>query len=85
MLDDEWCVSRTHQSFSYKQRGVYIKQLRRYWEYFPRQQILIIDSSRLFTEPHDVLEEVFVFLGLDPRVVVKDVAWISFLLRIIAN
>jgi len=73
MLKDEWYISRTHQSFSYKQRGIYIEQLRRYWEYFPKDQMLIIESARLFSEPHDTLEEVFDFLGINAQVVVEDV------------
>jgi hypothetical protein len=74
MLEDEWYVSRIHQSYSYKQRGVYIEQLQRFWEFFPRRQILVIDSSRLFAEPHAVLKEVFAFLGVDLDVVIRDVA-----------
>ena len=74
MLDDEGYVSRTHQSFSYKQRGIYIDQLERYWRLFAKEQILVVDSEKLFTEPHTVLETVFRFLDIDPQVTIGDVA-----------
>ncbi|MCI5177843.1 MAG: hypothetical protein D3911_00700 [Candidatus Electrothrix sp. AW3_4] len=73
MVDDISYTSKEHQSFSYKQRGVYIEQLRRYWKFFPEQQILILESSKLFTDPHAVLRQVFQFLGINQGFTVKDV------------
>ena len=51
---------------SYKARGRYAEQLRRYLERFPREQLLILQSELLFTEPEKVLDEVHRFLGVDP-------------------
>ncbi|MCI5194037.1 MAG: sulfotransferase [Candidatus Electrothrix sp. AU1_5] len=73
MVADMSYTSREHQSFSYKQRGVYIEQLRRYWKFFSEQQMLILESSRLFTNPHVVLQQVFQFLDINQNVTVKDV------------
>ncbi len=73
ILDDPTYVSRTHQSFSYKQRGIYLEQLQRYWNFFPQQQILVLESSKLFTDPHAVLHQVFQFLEINPNVTIPDV------------
>jgi hypothetical protein len=51
---------------SYKARGRYAEQLRRYLERFPRQQLLVLQSELLFTEPEQVLDRVHRFLGVDP-------------------
>lgn len=73
MVDNMSYTSRTHQSFSYKQRGIYIEQLRRYWSFFPEQQILVLQSSKLFTDPHAVLCQVFKFLEINPDAIIPDV------------
>ena len=80
--DNEWqkmirnpdYISRSHQSFSYKQRGRYIEQFQEYHNYFPKEQLHIVSSEDLFTRPHTVLESVFTFLGVDPLVKIGDVA-----------
>ena len=74
MLDNPLYVSKTHQSFSYKQRGVYIEQLQRYWNFFPKQQMLIVESSRLFSQPQLVLKQAFEFLEIDTSVEIPDLA-----------
>ena len=74
MQNDPFYVSRVHQSFSYKQRGIYVEQLQRYGEYFDKSQIHIIDTSRLFDSPHLVLQEAFSFLGVDPQVEIGDIS-----------
>ncbi len=74
MLNEPSYLSQTHQSFSYKQRGIYIEQLQRYWDFFSKQQMLILESSRLFTEPLAVLKQVFDFLEIDSSIVIQDVA-----------
>lgn len=51
---------------SYQARGRYAEQLRRYLEHFDREQLLVVQSERLFTEPEQVLGEVHRFLGVDP-------------------
>jgi hypothetical protein len=74
MLDDEFHCSRTHRSFSYKQRGIYADQLERYAERFDPEQLLILTSERLFREPQAVLRQVYAFLGVDAGFVCPDVA-----------
>jgi hypothetical protein len=54
-----------HEHFSYVGKSVYADQVRRYLRVFPRQQLLILQSERFFTETPQVLRETFNFLELD--------------------
>jgi hypothetical protein len=58
--------SRKHQVFSYVARGFYAQQLRRWMEYFPDDQILVLGSERFYADPQATMAEVFAFLGLQP-------------------
>ena len=48
----------------YVQRGLYCEQLQRYFRYFDREQIAIVESARLKAEPTAVLNELVQFLEL---------------------
>jgi hypothetical protein len=74
MMKDKFYWSRAHQSFTYKQRGVYVEQLQQYLKYFGRDQLHIINSDRLFSHPHEVLKDVFEFIGVDPHIDIPDVS-----------
>lgn len=63
-LQDTPEVSFHHHS--YKTRGHYAEQLRRYLALFPRAQLLILPAERWFNEPQAVLEEVCAFVGVAP-------------------
>jgi hypothetical protein len=54
-----------HRVYSYADRGFYCEQLRRYFSFFPREQILILRQSQLAEDPRALLEQVWRFLGLD--------------------
>ena len=71
MVADEMYNNRNHQRFSYKQRGVYIEQLERFWKFFDSRNLFIINSEKLFTEPFNTLNEIFSFLEVDSNV--KDI------------
>jgi hypothetical protein len=58
--------------YSYKSRGVYFTQILEYLKYFPREQLLILDSSELFTDPVSTLEQVNEFLGIIEPVELAD-------------
>jgi len=60
----------THHS--YKSRGLYNEQIKRYLKYFPMSNILLVSSEKLFTEPYDTLRRVFQFVGVDTESTVKD-------------
>jgi len=58
--------------YSYKSRGLYQDQLERYLNYFPRQQILILNSEKFFTDPDNTLRRVFEFVEVDTEFKVKN-------------
>lgn len=64
MLRDPHYCSPIHQYFSYKARGRYAILLRRFYQYFPREQIMIIKSNSLFQRPEQTLKHVCNFLGV---------------------
>lgn len=66
MLHDPTYLSGLHQYYSYAARGRYAEQLIRWRQHFPTQQMLVIDSARLFASPAEVLAELLTFGGLEP-------------------
>ena len=52
---------------AYKTRGLYLRHLQRWFEYFPVEQFLIIQSEKLFAESETNLTLLFDFLGLKHR------------------
>jgi len=57
---------------TYKSRGLYHEQMKRYLEYFPMSNILVINSETFFTQPDDTLRRVFQFVGVDTEFAVHD-------------
>ena len=64
MLEDERHDSFEHQRFSYLSRGVYVDQLLRWSEFFPKEQMLVLKSEDLFECPAPTLKLVEDFLEL---------------------
>lgn len=62
------------QDFSYRSRGIYIEQIKRWFSAFPREQFLVIKSENFFSNPKKIYEEVLKFLNLRPYIpnVVKE-------------
>jgi hypothetical protein len=56
--------SFNHHRYGYTRRGVYVEQLRRWAEHFPRSQLLVLQSERLFRDPPATMDVVHRFLGL---------------------
>ncbi len=52
-------------NYSYKKRGLYLQQLRRYWEVFDQSQLLILTQEKFLSEPIQTLKKVFRFLDVD--------------------
>lgn len=73
-LDDEWqkMVSDEHyfsfnvHFYSYLFRGIYIDQLMRWLEFFPREQMLVLVSEAFYKDPSISLDSVCDFLDLPP-------------------
>jgi hypothetical protein len=53
---------------SYKKRGLYKEQLERYFQFFPRNQILTVFSEELFEFPVQTLKLIFRFIGVDDQI-----------------
>ena len=51
---------------SYVSRGLYVEQLERWLELFPREQLLVFTSDELIAEPATTLAKVATFLGAPP-------------------
>ena len=52
-------------NFTYLKRGLYAEQLERYFNFFDKNQILIIKSENFFTNPGRAMIPVCRFLGID--------------------
>ncbi|MDJ0731259.1 MAG: sulfotransferase domain-containing protein [Crocosphaera sp.] len=49
---------------SYLSRGLYLKQLKEWFCFFPREQILILKAEDLYSQPKTTMNRVFQFLNL---------------------
>ena len=67
MLWDETYYSAALRGWSYRTRGVYVDQIREWRERFPAEQMLVLGSDFLFSEPQKAAVETFAFLGLEAR------------------
>jgi hypothetical protein len=61
---DPLYYSRPHDYFTYRDRGVYLPQLERWFGHFPREQALIIRSEDFYADRQRVFDEICAFLGL---------------------
>ena len=61
---DDSYYSLAHHHFSYLDRSVYHPQLERYYEFLPRDQILVLESSALYREAAVTYTRVLEFLNL---------------------
>lgn len=57
-------LSYPFRKFSYHFRGVYVDQLKHWFETFPREQILILEFEQLCSQPAAVYRQTLDFLGL---------------------
>lgn len=54
-----------YKYYSYKKKGHYYEQLKNWFQYFPREQFLIIDSHDLLIKPEEILKQTFNFIGAE--------------------
>jgi hypothetical protein len=52
------------RNYGYLSKSIYVDQLMRWSEFFPREQMLVLKSEDFFDNPQETLETVFSFLGL---------------------
>jgi hypothetical protein len=58
--------SFSHRHHAYLRRGHYAEQLERLYELFDPEQVLVLRSESMFTDPHGELDRVWAHLGLTP-------------------
>lgn len=75
MIDDPRYVSFAHQHQSYIDQGRYARGLRRWLGAFPDDQILVLRSEDLYTDPVATFDQVLDFLGLRPHAPAEFTAW----------
>lgn len=61
---NEWHDDRTFRAFSYVRTGMYAEHLKRWLDFFPRENTYIGESERFFRHPALVLQEINSFLKL---------------------
>ncbi len=54
-----------HRVFSYLDRGFYVKQLQKIWQFFPKQNTLVLRHEDLRKQHSKTLADVFCFLGIE--------------------
>lgn len=52
------------QHFSYLSRGIYVNQLKRWFQHFPQNQFFIRDSHAFYEDPNWILHEIYCFLEI---------------------
>jgi Sulfotransferase domain len=58
-------LPRQHKVYSYIDRGFYLQQLRRFWQYFPMEQTLVLKNEYLKEQPTNALHDICYFLGVE--------------------
>lgn len=66
MVDDHSYQSFSHRHHAYVRRGQYAEQLRRLHEFFPQNQVHVIESESFFTSPETTYGGLLDFLNLPP-------------------
>ncbi len=64
---DATYTSEAHKHYSYASRGDYAPQLARWFDVFPREQVLVAQSEDLYQRSAETYGRVTRFLGLEPE------------------
>jgi hypothetical protein len=62
MRRDPGYYSNAHHRHGYLSRGIYADQLTRWFDVFPREQMLILKSEELYRKPHELVRQTLSFL-----------------------
>ena len=57
-------LPQQHRVHSYLSRGFYSEQIRRVWQFFPREQLLILKQDDLLNNPQTTLDTIYHFLNI---------------------
>lgn len=64
LQDNPYATWERAKEHSYISQGLYAEQIRRWYEHFPRDRFLILESETFFEHPVETVSEVYRFLGL---------------------
>ena len=68
MEEDENYYSKPYFSYSYIERGMYIKKLEHWMKYFSKEQFLVLKSEDMLKKPNETYQQIVKFLNLSPWV-----------------
>ncbi|CCH79199.1 Sulfotransferase (fragment) [Nostocoides japonicum T1-X7] len=68
MREDLRYESHSHRHHAYRHRGQYVEQLERAYQYFPRNQVHVMESEAFFAHPEAEYRRLLEFLDLEPYV-----------------
>jgi len=66
MLNDESYFSFKFNSNGYLSKGLYINYVKKWFEFFPKNQILVIKAEDFFSDPEKITNQTLEFLGMRP-------------------
>lgn len=55
-----------YHRFGYLTESRYIEHLERLWQYFPKEQVLILQSEDFFAHPRQAIQKIAAFLAIEP-------------------
>ena len=62
---DDFNFSPDNSDFTYIEHGLYFRQISNCYKYFKKEQLLILDYDDLKIKPKELLNNIFIFLGID--------------------
>ncbi|MCW8840753.1 MAG: sulfotransferase domain-containing protein [Gammaproteobacteria bacterium] len=65
LLHDPAFIAKKFRHFSYAERGMYVQQIKRWLNYFSREQMLILESEQFWQSPETTFSRIFEFLGVE--------------------
>ncbi len=71
VLSDEQYNSTVFSRYSYLARGIYVDQLKNWLNFFPEEQLLLLKSEELNSEPTEIFKQTLAFLNV--RVLIPDI------------
>jgi len=66
LLTEPSFVSRSHQHYSYTERGHYARQLEKFFEHYDRNNVLVMTTDKLISDSQSSLSTIQSFIGLEP-------------------
>jgi hypothetical protein len=71
MAKDKSFYSKEYYWYSYLERGIYSKKIKKWFEIFPKNQFLILKSEDLFSKPSEIFHQTQDFLNI-PKIILDE-------------